>query len=410
MKVLSEPTGESQPASWAYPKTDETRDLRLDFMRGFVIPLLLISHFEYFSLYMYIGWERVGVVSTAEIFVILAGAVVGLVYGKKLTRDGFSACLPPLFKRSWQLYRVNVLVILVIGLLRYLPQINTTPVVSFHDPYRDIYYPLYPPLDAGWFKLLTDALLLRCGPHQFQIVGLYVVLFALITPAVLFMLSKKQTVLLLTMSWGVYLFNWFTPESQTATAEIRLTGAQFEYAFPLIVWQLLYVHGIVAGFYKKQVLEFFQTGLGKLLLYVSIFLSLLFIIFTLNHPMEQFVSWMKFSFIPTDTFNELYFNYFQKYKLGPGRLLNIVVLFISIYAMLTRFWYPFNRALGWFLIPLGQASLYVFFIHVFILILVGNTPFPAYNNFWINSGIHTFVFALVWLMVKKEFLFRWIPK
>ena len=398
------------PASWAYPETDTTRDLRIDFMRGFVIPLLLIVHFDYFSPYMYIGWERVGVVSTAEIFVILSAAVVGMVYGKKLNRDGFEACLTSLFKRSWQLYRVNVFVILLIGLLRYFPLINTTTVTSFHDPYRDIHYSLYPSFETGLLKLLTDALLLRSGPHQFQIVGLYVALFALITPFVLWMLSKKQTLLLLAISWALYLFNWFQPESQPATAEIRITGAQFEYAFPLIVWQLLYVHGMIVGFYKQPLLDFFRNKVGKLFVPLSFFLSLLFMIFSLNHPMPQFVCWMKFSFIPADTFNELYFNYFQKYKLGIGRLLNIMVLFISIYALLTRFWQLCNRALGWFLIPLGQASLYVFFIHIFILLLVENTPFPAYQNFWINAAIHTFVFALVWLMVTKEFLFRWIPR
>lgn len=398
------------PTSWAYPETDATRDLRIDFMRGFVIPLLIISHFDYFSLYMYIGWERVGVVSTAEIFVILSGVVVGMVYGKKLKRDGFGACLTPLFGRAWHLYKANVFIILVIGLLHYLSILNTAAVVSFHDPYRNIDYSLYPPLTEDFVKLVIDALLLRCGPHQFQIIGLYVALFTLVTPVVLNMLSKKKTFLLLATSWGLYLFNWYTPESQQATAEIRFTGAQFESAFPLIVWQLLYVHGIVAGFYKKQLLAFFNNAFAKILLYFSIFLSLLFIIFTLNHPMDLFVSWAKLAFIPADTFNELYFNYFQKYKLGPGRLLNVVVLFISIYALLTRCWEPCNRALGWFLIPLGQASLYVFFSHIFILILVENTPLPGYHNFWINTGIHTFAFTLVWLMVTKEFLFRWIPR
>ena len=99
----------------------------------------------------------------------------------------------------------------------------------------------------------------------------------------------------------------------------------------------------------------------------------------------------------------------MKSKLGIGRLVNVVVLFIAIYALLTTCWQPFHKALGWFFIPLGQASLYVFFIHIFFLLLVANTPFPGYNNFWVNTGIHAFVLASVWIMVKKEFLFRWIP-
>jgi Uncharacterized protein conserved in bacteria len=140
------------PVSWAYPETSATRDLRLDFMRGFVVPLLLVAHFDYFSLFMYIGWERIGVISTAEVFVILAGIVVGMVYGKKMLRDGFGVCVASLVSRSVQLYLVNVFIILVIGLLRYAPFLDTTAVVSFHDPYRNIDYPLYPSLSAGFFN------------------------------------------------------------------------------------------------------------------------------------------------------------------------------------------------------------------------------------------------------------------
>ncbi|MEZ5451669.1 MAG: OpgC domain-containing protein [Thiothrix sp.] len=69
---------------------------------------------------------------------------------------------------------------------------------------------------------------------------------------------------------------------------------------------------------------------------------------------------------------------------------------------------PKNQ-LGWFFIPLGQASLYVFFIHVFLLLAIANTPLPGYGDFWINTGIHAGLLSLVWVMVKKEFLFRWIP-
>jgi hypothetical protein len=398
------------PTTWAYPIADATRDLRLDFMRGFVIPLLIVAHFDYFSLFMYIGWERIGVVSTAEIFVMLSGIVIGMVYGKKLKKDGFGACFSTLLSRASQLYRVNVFIILAIGLLRYVPFLDTTAVVSFHDPYRGIDYPLYPSLNDGFFRLLSQALLLRCGPHQFQIIGLYVALFVLVTPLAFLMIEKKQTKLLLGLSWVLYWINFGTPDSQPATAEIRLTGAQFEYAFPLIAWQLIYVHGLVAGYYKKELFAFFSSMQGKLLIYFSIVMSLIFIIFTMNHPIDEFPDWSKFSFISPETFNNLYFNYFQKYKLGPGRLFNAVVLFITIYALLTRFWYPFERAFGWFLIPLGQASLYVFFIHVFILLLVSNTPLPGYHNFWINTGIHASVYALIWIMVTKRFLFRWIPQ
>lgn len=395
---------------WIYPEGDNKRDLRLDFMRGFVIPLLIAAHFDYFSVLMYIGWERVGVISSAEIFVTLSGIVIGTVYGRRIQTEGFENCLSTLLRRAAQLYRVNVAIILSIGLLRYLPFLDTTAVTNFHDPYANINYPLYPPLQASFFELISSALMLRCGPHQFQVIGLYVALFALITPLFFWMISKKRLKLLVGISWCLYLINFGMPEKAATTAEIRWTGAQFEYAFPLIAWQLVYLHGLLIGYYEKKLLAFFNTVRGKQFIYFSFFLSACFLVFTLNHPMAEFANWSKLSFIPPETFDYLYTHYFQKYKLGPGRLINMVVLLLSIYVLLTRFWLPINRVFGWFLIPLGQASLYVFVVHVFVLLLISNTPLPGLHNFWVNSLIHIGVLSTIWIMVKTEFLFRWIPR
>ena len=125
--------------------------------------------------------------------------------------------------------------------------------------------------------------------------------------------------------------------------------------------------------------------------------------------MPHISGWYSLNIISPDTFNYWNDNYFLKSKLGIGRLINVVVLFISLYVILTRCWQPFNKALGWFFIPLGQSSLYVFFVHIFFILAIANTPFPSYNNFWVNTCIHASVLALAWFMVKKQFLFRWIP-
>lgn len=143
-------------------------------------------------------------------------------------------------------------------------------------------------------------------------------------------------------------------------------------------------------------------------MYLSFILTAAFLFLTWNNPLKEFSS-VSFSFISPDTFHSLYGQYFQKYKLGPGRILNVTVLLITMYAILTRFWLPINKALGWFFIPLGQASLYVFYIHIFFLLLLANTPLPAMNDFWINTMIHAGLLLLTWAMVKSKFMFRVIP-
>jgi hypothetical protein len=396
-------------SDWAFKESASTRDPRLDFMRGFVFVILIANHLDYFSFFMYLTWERFGVVSSAETFISLAGIVTGVVFGRKMKTEGLAACMPPLIDRAIDLYKINFIVVLLIGLLRYVPWIDTLAVTTFYDPYAGIRYPLYPPVEAGVMKLLRDALLLQCGPHQFQIMGMYAVLF-FITPAILFMLDKRRVGLLSILSVMIYLINFGTPETQPGTAQIRITGAQFEYGFPVTAWQLLYVHSVIAGFYKQEILDFFYDRKNHWILWTFLAASLAFMVFSLNHPIDAFPAWAQLSWIPGDKFNKIYHTYFAKYNLGPGRFINHVVLFVAIFALLTVLWKPIQSALGWFFIPLGQESLYVFVMHVFLLLLISNTPLPGMNNIWVNTVIHASALAAVWLMVKHKFLFRWVPR
>lgn len=394
--------------SWAFPHSHATRDPRLDLLRGFVFVLLFAVHFDYFSAYTFLSWERIGVVSSAETFVALAGIVVGIVFGRKMRVDGLRACVRPMLARAWDLYKANLIVILLIGLLRYVPFLRMDEVTTFSDPYTGMVYPLYPLLSEGVFKLVLDAVLLRCGPHQFQVIGLYAVLF-LLSPLVLYCIDRRKTLWLSAASLALYTCNFLVPESVPGTAEIRLTGAQFEYAFPLAAWQMLYVHAVIAGVFKEQIVEYLSRPTARWLVWLSVALALAFLVFTLNHPMDKFPDWAQLRLIDSVQFLDLYKQFFLKHNLGPGRLVNEVVLFISGYALLTVCWRPIERALGWFLIPLGSASLYVFTVHVFLVLLVDNTPLGHSDSFVLNSLLHTGLLLLVWWAVKKEWLFRWVP-
>ena len=395
-------------SQWRYAQKGATRDLRIDFMRGFVFLLLFTAHFDYFSWLALIGWERLGIVSSAETFIILAGVVTGAVYGKKLKKEGLSACIPQLFARAWTLYKVAFLVAASIALLRLISGLHTEVLTSFTDPVTGQSYPLYPPAEKGFMYNLLYILFLKAGPHQFQIVGLYVVLF-LMTPAIFWAIEHAKVPHLLVLSWLGYLFNYFLPETHYGIAQIRLTGAQFEFAFPLLAWQLLFVHGVVVGYYRQEVLGYFSSLPGRRLVTVCVVLSLLLVFFSMNHPLPQLPDWATLSFIPPPIFDAWYQRFFLKYSLGPGRLLNNFVLLVSVYALLTVAWKPIHQMLGWLFIPLGQESMYVFFVHIYLILLISNTALPQLNSVWVNTAIHLGMLLLCWLMVKKKFLFRWIP-
>jgi hypothetical protein len=56
-------------------------------------------------------WERIGVVSGGEGFVILSGFVTGFVSRKRMEESGWKPAAGKLFVRAMQLWRVNVFTI-----------------------------------------------------------------------------------------------------------------------------------------------------------------------------------------------------------------------------------------------------------------------------------------------------------
>jgi hypothetical protein len=387
--------------TWAYQSLDK-RDLRLDFMRGLIMLYVVVVHFEFASLFSLLAWERLGIVSSAEGFVLLSGLVLGLVYRNHTQTFGLYQSVKRLWLRAFKLYKVNLFVILTIPLLGLLPLINTFEVTHWWVPaLRSQAYHLYPDDTQSLWVWLWQALSLKIGPHQFQIIGLYVILLGL-APTAIIAIIKGQLRWLLLFSWSIYIVNLFF--------NYRLTPARFELGFPLLSWQLLFFNGLIIGYYKDQVLGWLVDDKNRWVGHVAAILCLAFIALSFSAPNKLFWPWQNFSFIPTATYQEIYGFWFNKTILGPGRLLNNIVLFITMYILLSRYWRAFNNTLGWLLIPLGQSSLYIFFVHVYLLLLVTNLPIPIHDNFWVGTIIHGSIFLLLWIMVKKQFLFNLIPR
>ncbi len=363
---------------------------------------VLIVHLEYYSIFSMFAWERFGLVSSAEGFVWLSGIVLGIVSRRRVTKLGLKKAMLKLWQRAFQLYRVNVFVILSISLLGMLPFINTYELTHWTAPgTADQSFPLYPPASTPWFGIIKQALLLSIGPHQFQVIGLYVVILAL-SPLFLCCLHYRHTLLLFIISGSIYISSQFYP--------MRLTEARFEYAFPLISWQLLFINGMVAGYYHHQILGYFTSKQGQWWVMIAGLCCLGFAFIAHNKPHPLFWPWQGFSYIDAETYRSLYHNWFNKNSLGLGRVLNDLFIFVLSYALLSRYWRCFNQYLGWLLIPIGQASLYVFLLHVYFILIISNTILPEINNFYLNSIIHASSLLIIWGLIKYKVLFNIIPR
>jgi len=212
--------------------------------------VMILIHIELFSLYYFLIWERIGLIAGAEGFVILSGFVLGMVYKKRVFQKVWRNTTFNLFSRASLLYCVNIFIITTIGLISLIPWVNASQVMSYTDRGSGTVYPLYPAIGTKLEIIIGQALSLSIGPHQTQILGLYIFLL-LLTPLALCFFSTDKTRYFLLISWIIYIFNRLYP--------YRLTGCQFEYAFPLLTWQLIFFHGMAAGYHRNRIAEFTRS-------------------------------------------------------------------------------------------------------------------------------------------------------
>jgi len=396
--------------SWTYQE-EHARDRRVDMLRGMAILFVVVNHVGLTSLFQLLTQETIGAVSGAEFFVLLSGAVLGMVYGPRI-RDNLGDVVDKTAGRSWKLYATALTVVMTVFVISLLPLVQSSVLTAFTDQGTGTVgtaaagrsYDLYSEMDGllqfpvpAW--LVPKILLLEFGPWQFNIMGLYVVLL-LLSPLILWALSRKLAWLVLLVSAAVYAVG--------ALSRIRVLPSQFEDSFPLMVWQILFVLGLTAGYYRRPLVEWFSRHKGALAL--CALLTVLFALFAWSSPYLTNAYDVRLALLPDALHQTLYSDYFGRTFLGAGRLVNVVVVVITAYTLLTAYWTLLERALGWFLIPLGQATLYVFIIHVFLILALANIPALQLGNIWLNTGAYVLVLGLVWTMVKTKFLFRIIPR
>src|SRR5258708_40028065 len=84
------------------------RDVRIDWLRGLAMTCVIINHSRLSSLLSWFSYERLWVVTAAEVFVVLSGVVIGMVYGRRLVRDGWRTVVRGLGRRALFLYSVFI--------------------------------------------------------------------------------------------------------------------------------------------------------------------------------------------------------------------------------------------------------------------------------------------------------------
>ena len=163
-------------------------------------------------------------------------------------RDGVRAPLAPqgaraattaLLRRSFQLYRASVVVVALVWLLTLVPGLATDALTIAPRTTGPDLYDFDGPL-----RLLVAIVTLEAGPWQFNVLGFFIAALVL-APAVLWALARGWWPAVLAASWALFL------AGRATLADVL--PMQSEGPFPLLIWQVLFVHGMVLGWHRDSV-------------------------------------------------------------------------------------------------------------------------------------------------------------
>jgi hypothetical protein len=341
------------------------RQTELDWLRGLMLVLMTMTHLPtWFSAH---AGQPFGFVSAAEGFVFLSAFLVGSVYGHKARRYGYAVMRRALWGRALKVYLAHI------GLLLFLLFV-LVPIGVAHNAQAITglasYYLERPHL------ALVSGLVLAYNPPLLDILPMYV-LFLALSPVVLRVAMQRGWTLLLALSAVVWLFAQYDGGLHVYKSLAALVDWPVPYgatgAFSFMAWQLLWLVGLrlgaVNGVAEPTRLPDDRRWSGWGMLAV---MSLAALFFTWRHVVGQA------AFGSDAMLNAL----FDKWHLGPMRLLNFAVLaLIVVHARPVLVEWAANSSIA----TLGRASLAVFSAHLLIclvlLTIVGDAVRPHLSVF-----------------------------
>jgi fucose 4-O-acetylase-like acetyltransferase len=163
------------------------------------------------------------------------------------------------------------------------------------------------------------------------------------------------------------------------------------------------VHGVAAGYHKDRLAKTWQR-LPKIPVLLGMLAIVVLALITAHFDLQMGM-W------PTKVQDRaLWLRLTDRSINGPIRLVTLLGLFSLMFMAVDRFWVPLEKMLGKLLIPLGQNSLYIYIIHVPLTLVWFMIPGLIQGSTWLVSLAQAIAIGLCWLLVKKEVLFKVIPR
>ncbi|WP_114971782.1 OpgC domain-containing protein [Rhodoferax ferrireducens] len=321
----------------------QPRDRRLDFIRGVAIITIALNHLSWLTNELgrvgqsFPTLTAFGYSSSAEIFFLLSGYLVGRLYVPCERVVDIRNLIKRSFDRAIKLYIFNVVIFVVLAAFSGVVGIKLLTLTGF-------IYVGDEPFDAMW-KFLT----LQGHPALLGILQYYFV-FLIGVPLFAFVLVRSVTMALLA-SVLLYAAVQFFPD-------LNIDGGTFGrengWAFNPMAWQLIFYFGLAGGrfnIFDKSVwkIDYYKWAVAFSAL-IFFGLTLVYVIQKMNGGMIEAYSLVLAS----------------KQNLGVFRLMHVTALLFGLLVLLDRF----NSVLTWrpsrWIETVGSISLYSFLLTILL--------------------------------------------
>jgi hypothetical protein len=362
-------------ADWRY--AGGKRDLRIDFLRGFAVLAMVADHLggEPSWLYNITGGNKF-LFSAAEGFVFISGLVMGIVYCGIIAKSGVGAAMWKAMRRAGALYMLTVLLSFGFISLSYLFHLPWVAGVQVTDPVTRLVERLT--LHRAFY--LTDVLLL------------YTLLVG-IAPLAFLLIANKRTPHLLVGSWLLWALFQRWPDQVSVPWNIE-DNSVFHFAS----WQVLFFTGLVIGYHRDRIAAWAKRI--PLLPYFGVLTALCAGLIWFHRNSTAILGRLS----PDGDPSALLERFFDKANVRIGRLVAFAIFFQFFLLLVTIAWQPLVRALGWFLLPLGQSALLAYSTHLFVIAFFTHyvPRIPGYTNTSapVNTAVQLAGIGIIYAVVR----------
>jgi hypothetical protein len=316
------------------------RDLRLDLMRGIGQWMVFLDHIPY-DVVTWLTLRNYGFSDAAEFFVFISGYTAGFVYGPAVAYGQYFAATKRLLKRAWQLYVAHIFLFLF-----FVAQIARA-ARRFDNPMYGNEYNIFLFLEHP-DVMIGQTLMLKFKPVDLDVLPLYIVL-VLALPMILYGLVKIPR-------WTLF-----------ASAVLYVLARMFDWNLPSFpggnwyfnpfAWQMLFVFGAWCGLTKAAKIAPFIRSRAVLIVALAWIAFSFLIVMTWHIPALGALvpPWMIHIIYPID-----------KSDLDMFRLIHFLALAVVFVRYIPRQWPALHSPILRPLILIGQNSLPIFCLGVFL--------------------------------------------